>query len=545
MMKTDDLKERIAPYVLILVFIILATSIATVGYFYYRTYENRYRDEVEHKLSAVADIKVGELAHWRKERLGNAAIFYRNPVFSDLVRRFFDNPKDRKAQRHLQVWLSHLQAAHGYDMVMLLDTLYVKRMIIPEAPERIISYVSPGASEILRSVRVAFDDFYWNEQNQRIYLKVLVPVLERGSDRMVGVLVLRIDPEKYLYPFISSWPTPSRTAETLIVRREGNDAVFLNELRFQKNTALKLRVSLEGKKEWPAVRAVLGEVGIVEGRDYRGEPVIASVRAVPDSPWFLVARMDQTEMYEPARERLWLIILIVFGLLLSAGAGVGLIWRQQRTRFYRERHEASAALRESEEKFSKAFHTSPYAITITRPEDGKFVEVNDAFLSIAGFTREEALASSTIGLTLWVNEDNRQRVVADLQAGLAVVGQEIQFRTKSGEVITGLFSAQTIQLRNGPFILSSISDITEHKQQERKLREKNAEMERFTYTISHDLRSPLVTVKTFMGYLEQDLAGDDAGRIEQDMLYMRAAADKMGRLLDELLEMSRIGHVVN
>ncbi|MCX5855801.1 MAG: PAS domain S-box protein, partial [Deltaproteobacteria bacterium] len=128
-------------------------------------------------------------------------------------------------------------------------------------------------------------------------------------------------------------------------------------------------------------------------------------------------------------------------------------------------------LRENEEKFSKTFHASPYAITITRPEDGKFVEVNDAFISITGFTRGEALASASIGLKLWVNEDDRQRVVADLQAGRAFVGQEFQFRAKSGEVITGLFSAQMIQLSNGPCILSSINDITERKKAEEALRE--------------------------------------------------------------------------
>ena len=170
MMKTDDVKERIVHYALIPGLIILMAGITITIYLHFLSYRNQYRNEVERKLSAVADLKAGELVHWRKERLGDAAIFYRNPVFSDLVRRFFDNPNDREAQRHLQVWLSHLQAGQGYDMVMLLDTLYVNRMIIPEAPERIISYVSPGASEILRSGRVAFEDFYRNEQNQRIYL---------------------------------------------------------------------------------------------------------------------------------------------------------------------------------------------------------------------------------------------------------------------------------------------------------------------------------------------------------------------------------------
>jgi PAS domain S-box-containing protein len=129
------------------------------------------------------------------------------------------------------------------------------------------------------------------------------------------------------------------------------------------------------------------------------------------------------------------------------------------------------ALRESEEKFSKAFQTAPYAITITSPKDGKFVEINDAFIAITGFTREEALSGSSIGLKLWVNEDDRQRVVADLQAGRTVVDREFQFRKKNGEIITGLFSAQAIQLSRGTHIFSSINDITERKRTDDDLKE--------------------------------------------------------------------------
>ena len=70
-------------------------------------------------------------------------------------------------------------------------------------------------------------------------------------------------------------------------------------------------------------------------------------------------------------------------------------------------------------------------------------------------------------------------------------------------------------------------------------------MERFLYTASHDLKSPVVTVRTFLGYLEQDMAAADAGRIAKDVNFIRTATDKMVRLLDELLEMSRVGRVVS
>jgi PAS domain S-box-containing protein len=88
-------------------------------------------------------------------------------------------------------------------------------------------------------------------------------------------------------------------------------------------------------------------------------------------------------------------------------------------------------------------------------------------------------------------------------------------------------------------------DITEQKKAEIILEQKNAEMERFTYMISHDLKSPLVTVQTFLGYLEQDMEQGNAERVAKDMGFIRNATGKMGRLLGDLLEVSRVGRVVN
>jgi hypothetical protein len=333
--------------VLGLIFVVLAAGIVAVGHFYYRNYKQHYRAEVERQITAIAELKADELADWRKERLGDGAVFYKNAAFAALVRRYFDNPADAEARAHLQTWLGLVQANLLYDRVFLLDIQGVERISAPDASEPACPHLTQDVSETLRLGRVSFLDFHRHAPDGPIRLTVLVPILDdRDGSRPLGVLALRIDPETYLYPYLSRWPTASRTAETLIVRRDGNDVLFLNNLRFRKNAALNLRVSLEGGEDLPAVKAAMGQEGIVEGADYRGVPVVAAVRAVPDSPWFLVARMDASEVYAPAREHLWVTAVLVGVLLLAAGAGVGLVWRRQSVRFYREQSRAAAALRE-------------------------------------------------------------------------------------------------------------------------------------------------------------------------------------------------------
>ena len=244
-------------WALVVILVLLAAAAVVAGSFYYRAYESSYRAEVERQLSAIAELKVGELVQWRKERLADAAVFFRNSSFSALVRRLYEGPEKTEARRELEAWLKPVQEAYGYDRVFLLDTGGVERLSFPDTTEPIAPHLVQRLPELLRSGQVTFLDFHRDGTGSPHPPVLVVPVLDERAGSPLGVLALRIDPETYLYPMINHWPVPSRTAETLLVRRDGDDALFLNELRFQKNTALNLRIALT-RLDVPAVKAVLG-----------------------------------------------------------------------------------------------------------------------------------------------------------------------------------------------------------------------------------------------------------------------------------------------
>jgi PAS domain S-box-containing protein len=127
-----------------------------------------------------------------------------------------------------------------------------------------------------------------------------------------------------------------------------------------------------------------------------------------------------------------------------------------------------------EEKFSKAFHSSPNAITITRMSDGQIIDVNDSFFRITEYQLADVKGNTTIGMHLWDREEDRALVVSELASKGKVHDREFQFRKKSGEIITGLFSADIITVKNELCILSSINNITSIKQAEEVLRESEA-----------------------------------------------------------------------
>jgi PAS domain S-box-containing protein len=468
-----------AGWLLGLIFACLAAGIVGAGYFYYRDYEKHYRSAVERQLSAVAELKVSELVQWRKERLGDGSLFFQNASFSALVRRFLEQPADADAdaQRQLQMWIGKYQVENQYDEVRLQDAQGVTRLSSPAGLPAIPTLVAKNVSEVLRSGQVTFEDFYRSEPDQRVHAGVLVPILdEQDASRLLGVIFLRIDPEIYLYPFIRRWPTPSLTAETLFVRREGNEVVYLNELRFQKNTALMLRRPLD-QEALPGARAASGQEGVTEGIDYRGMPVVAVLRAIPDSPWSLVAQIDTAEVYAPLRERLWLMVVLIGVVLFGAGAGIALLWRQQRVRFYRERHEATGALHQSEERFRILFEAAADMILqleIT-PEGMPVIrDANSATFKLLGYERDELIGQPVS--VIEATPDASKAVEERRRNFLSGMGTmfEITHRCKDGTIRDFECSVAEMQIGSKTCAISVERDITARKQAEERNREQAA-----------------------------------------------------------------------
>jgi two-component system, cell cycle sensor histidine kinase and response regulator CckA len=143
------------------------------------------------------------------------------------------------------------------------------------------------------------------------------------------------------------------------------------------------------------------------------------------------------------------------------------------TRDITERKNAEEALRLSEEKFSKTFRLSPDSININRLKDGVYLDINQGFTAITGYTAEEVIGRSSLpgDVSTWVHAEDRDRLVAALESRGEVTGLEAQFRRKDGSVLTGMMSARLIELRGERCVLSITRDITERKQAEEALRE--------------------------------------------------------------------------
>ena len=460
------LAEKRFVAVLMLIFFVAVSGIVATGYVIYRNFQQDFVTQVEEQLSATTSLKVDGLSHWRQERLADAGLFYHNDQFAEQMRLFLDDPQDPAQRARLLAWMQKLEAVDEYHRIFLLDPQGAVLLSFPQDSQPTPSDLVDHAGDSLASDQVIFLDLHRHAGDSSVFLSTMTPIFDdQLLGQPLGVLVLQIDPTVYLYPFLQQWPVPSQSAETLLIRRQDDTALFLNPLRFQSEAALSLSVPIS-QTQLTAVKAALGQTGIVTGSDYRGVEVVADIRPVLDSPWFLVSKMDRSDIYAPLGVRLWQTVLFFGLLILVAGVSLFQLWRRQQTLTYRARYADSVARRVSEEKFRIAFDTSPDAIAINRLVDGMYVSINRSFTHILGYNESDIVGKSSLELEIWDDPQDRQGLVQELLATGVVNNLEARFRTKSGSIKIGLMSASVIALDGVRHILSITRDVTERRHSE-------------------------------------------------------------------------------
>jgi PAS domain S-box-containing protein len=215
--------------------------------------------------------------------------------------------------------------------------------------------------------------------------------------------------------------------------------------------------------------------------------------------------------------------------------------------------ERTAQLRQSETKFTSAFKASPAAISIAAMPEGRWLEVNDAFMAMTGYDRAESIGKTSHDLGL-VDPEQRTRIVKAFMAKGMIRNEEIQMRTKSGAYVDVLLSSENIMLDGQNCALTIQYDITDLKRAEREVRRLNADLERkqadleeankdlesFSYSVAHDLRAPLRSIDGFSKMVLDGYADKLDAKGARFLATIRESAQRMADLIDDLLALSRV-----
>ena len=366
----------------VLVLAALALVLPLTGWLVVRIQSPQVEGEAFDNLAAIARLKTDQIENWLYERQKNGQVLSADIDFSRLVTHMVRSSvplgEDREAvlQRFAQ-----LRYFYDYDNIDLLD---LRGHALASSAEQ--ADVPPFIGALVQQIQA-------NGQGVRLDLKVnavgqaqlqwLVPVFDAdGPQRqLIALVLMSVSPERFLFPVIQTWPTSSISGETLLVKREGDMAVFMNELRHRSGTAMKLRLPMSSTTLPAAIALQSSEPGATLGVDHRGVAVLAAYRPVGGTNWRVVAKIDQAEVLAPVRVlALWLSAVTLLALM-ALGLVLALFWRQLRRA---QRLEVRAAKARSDQLMERFFSLPFIGIAIGDLARANWSRFNEHFCTIVG-----------------------------------------------------------------------------------------------------------------------------------------------------------------
>jgi len=339
---------------------------------------------------------------------------------------------------------------------------------------RDISYQN-HVQEVMRTRKPAISDVFTAVQGYQT-VALHVPVFGDGIYR--GTIAITVDFQSLARRYLEVIKI-GKTGYAWVVSRDGTELYC----SVPGHTGKSIYINY---KDFPSILAMVGEM--LKGHqgvatyvfDQIGVQTVKTVKrhavympiSLGNTFWSIVVASSEEEVLASLADFRTQLILIIALFLLGAvlfsyyGLKARFIVKEEEKRL-----QAEAALKESEERFRKAYYTSPDSNSINRMADGMFVSINEGFTRNTGYTDEDVAGKTSVELNIWANPEDRQKLVEGLKNEGEVKNLDATFRIKNGQIRYGLMSAAVIDLRGTPHILSITRDITDRRQEEKKLKE--------------------------------------------------------------------------
>ena len=385
------------------------------GYGFYLVEEQHIRLDKYNELAAIGELKAGQIAQWRRERLDDAGVDAGSPFLRKAVEAWLKDSGNVVLRDEFLQRLKLEQRTQDVADALVLNVDGRILLAAKDDPDPVDAATMKALAQALEGKQAALSDLFRSPGGD-VHLDAVAPVRD-ADNRPIAIVVLRSDAAKFLYPLIQSWPIPSRSAETLLVRKEGDNILFLNDLRHGAGAALSLRIPLTST-DTPAVQVVAGKQGMYEGKDYRGVEVLADLRPVPGSPWFMVAKLDASEILAEVNYRAGVIIGFVVLSILLAAFVAAFLYRQRQVRLYRALHALEWEKRKAEELLRATLIGIGDAV-IAADERGCVAFMNPVAQTLTGWPQVEALGKPLSQVFHIVNAQTRERCENPVEKVLA------------------------------------------------------------------------------------------------------------------------------
>ena len=477
--------------ILFLASILIPTAVV-VGMVYSNARDALEKQRLD-QLSNIADLKKEKIETFFSE-LGKDLLQFQHYPKMKADLRLFEGLKGREqspawlaVKRRLDDRLMPLMKLYGYEDILLTDpsgtVVYAGRP--GHFPLHVGKPLPDPEGRAFEEGRkgVFISDVFRNPLvDNRFTMLITAPLKDDADGSFLGVAALVIDMEP-IYAFIQETTGLGETGETLVGKRDGDEMVFLNPLRHDPEAALKRKAIIGSGKALPLQRALLDKPGVGVLTDYRGVEVVSAWRYLPSLGWGLVAKIDAAEAFRPVTSlRRLATAIIVLALLAGALAAYA------------------------------------FASSITGPIERL----------IKG---TEIMGAGDLGHRVGTDAADE---VGRLSRAFDRMAENLKLTTASRDELDREVH-ERVRAENEAMRLNA-----ELETQLIELDASNKELESFSYSVSHDLRAPLRAMDGFSQALLEDYTDKLDAQGKDYLNRVRAASQRMARLIDDMLKLSRV-----
>ena len=442
--------------------------IVALGFFYFSQQISELKQTKDIEFSTITKMKINQIVQWRKERNGDALVISHSLFFTSALERLLVNKTNDRLKEDLANRLLIPQKEYGYNTIFLATIKGEILLSVGAKTDHLDIITLKKIAEAVASQKITWTDIYYCKESDKINYDIIAPMVN-AKDQTTAVIVLRVDPNEFLYPLVQFCPTTSKTLESLLVRKDDDSVVFLNELKLQKHTALRLKIPLTSR-EVPAVQAALGYQGLWEGKDYRGVDVMSNIRKVPDTDWFMVTKMDKSEMYIDVYRELKFLIIGVMLIFILLVLGLSFLYSLRQRNIYRKLFDAQKKMNAAESGYRRLFEAAQDGILILDAESGMIKDVNPFLIEMLGYSKEQFLDKAIWEIGFFQHITANKDKFLELQQKQYVRYENLPLESADGHQKSVEFVSNIYLVNSHKVIQCNIRDITDRVQAEEFLK---------------------------------------------------------------------------
>lgn len=355
-----------------------------------RSYLNEERatlkEQIRQELSSIVDIKVAGVARWRRERIGDANFIFQNKSIARDAALMASDRANSQAQMRMKDWMSSMRHNDNFTHILCLSPSGTPLLQVPDGPYQKTNF--DLMAKAVAAKQLSFSNVFENEQGAQ-KIQIMVPLYPEGAEpSLAGLMQLTMDPKQSLFPIVQMWSRQSRSAELLLFGLVDNQVILMSPLRHHPASTRPLRFGLS-RNDIFAVRAVLGSEGFMEGIDYRGVSGFCVARRIPDSPWYVLAKIDQSEIFSGMYREAALIGLSLLLIVVATGSTALLL--QKRAQMIRTEKTAEQVRRN--QSLLNGIIEGTADVIFAKDCDGRYLMINHAGCRVLGKSVEQIIGT--------------------------------------------------------------------------------------------------------------------------------------------------------